>query len=161
MEHQSWLCTVCGSIRAGSAWCDTPRDSNSRVRWRAEEGATGLGIVSLLVYTGHCNPSLAALPHEVCVPSGPFVDFNDLEPSWGGCPCPNAQCCVTLCRSAAFTCFGCHGYKKEAYMYGFQKLWRGWEARGMTQWSLSGGPPVELGPRTTRFQTTRGSWALA
>lgn len=56
--------------------CDTPRDSDTRVRWKPEEEATGLGMVSiaLLMHTGHGNPSLCAMQLELCVPSGPFVE---------------------------------------------------------------------------------------
>lgn len=43
--------------------------------------AGGRSSISLLVHTGHGNPSLSAVQYELCVPSGPFVDLNVLEPS--------------------------------------------------------------------------------
>lgn len=63
--------------------CVTPRDANTGVRWPPEEGTTGLAMlsISLLVHAGHGNPSLSAVQYELCVPSGPFVDLNVLEPS--------------------------------------------------------------------------------
>lgn len=94
--------------------CDTRRDSNTGVRWRAEEGATGLASLSL--YTGHHNPSLGVMQHELCVSLGPFVDLHELEPSWREHERPNALWYMILCRSAVSTYFDWHSYKKVVHL---------------------------------------------
>lgn len=50
--------------------------------------------MSLPLCSQEAAARLPAVPHEVYVPPGQFVDLNEEVPSWRGCQCPSAQCCV-------------------------------------------------------------------
>lgn len=134
--------------------CD--RHSKRLKHWSDLEGRgrSNRLSISFLVHTGHHNPNLCAMQPELCVPSGPFVDGNELEPSWRGHQCPNALWCMAFCTSAVSTCFGWHGYKKVVHLLDFWNLWRGWQAcevtysgvyQGPSWWDLTREAPI-LGP---------------